>query len=148
MATTKKKPVRTKPLSRRSQASGKLPNARLLKRRKKTAAGPAGYFANPSASSTVRRAADLYERFTGHDAEEVGRVKVAALPKVAALIGDCDGVLYTTVRDGKTERYIHKFKAADRPLLAVSPDGKQLLLIGGHYKFTERGIVDATDRTG
>jgi hypothetical protein len=94
----------------------------------------------------VQRAADLYERFTGHDAESLGKISIPDLPKVAAVIGDCDGVLYTTVRDGKTERYIHEFaKASDKPLLCVTPDGTQLLLIGGVYDFTERGIVDGSD---
>jgi hypothetical protein len=96
--------------------------------------------------SDVERAADLYERFSGHDPEAIGTVQVAPLPKVAAAIGHCDGVLYTTVRDGKTERYIHEFAAKDRPLLCVSPDGKQIILVGGRYRFTEAGIVDASDR--
>lgn len=94
----------------------------------------------------MARAADLYERFTGHDPEELGTVKVNPLPKVAAVIGECDGVLYTTVRDGVTERYIHEFRKADKPLLCVSPDGRQILLVGGRYRFTELGIVDASDK--
>lgn len=99
-----------------------------------------------AARSDIRRAASLYERFTGHEAESLGKVSVPDLPKVAAVIGDCDGVLYTTVRDGVTEKYIHEFaKADDKPLLCVTPDGKQLLLIGGTYDFTERGIVDGSD---
>ena len=57
------------------------------------------------------------------------------------------GVLYTTVRDGKEEKYIHQFKAKDKPLLCVTPDGTQILLVGGAYDFTERGIVDRSDPT-
>lgn len=88
-------------------------------------------------------AARRYERFTGHDAEVFGSIEFPNLDGVAvAMIGECDGVLYTTVRDGKTERYIHEFEEADKPLLCVTPDGRQLLLIGGRYRFTERGIVD------
>lgn len=94
----------------------------------------------------VGRAALLYERFTGHDAVPIGKVRVPDLPQVATVIGECDGVLYTTVRDGVTERYKHEFRQADKPLLAVTPDGRQLLLIGGEYDFTELGIVDASDR--
>ena len=73
-------------------------------------------------------------------------MNVPPLPKVAAVIGECDGVLYTTVRDGVTERYIHEFRKADKPLLCVSPDGRQILLVGGRYRFTEAGIVDASDK--
>jgi len=29
-----------------------------------------------------------------------------------------------------------------RPLLVASPDGKCLMLLGGRFKFTDRGIVD------
>jgi hypothetical protein len=103
-----------------------------------------GRRSNPPAGD-VERAADLYERFSGHDPEELGTVRVPALPRVAAVIGECDGVLYTTVRDGKTEKYIHEFRKADKPLLCVSPDGRQILLVGGRYRFTEAGIVDASD---
>ena len=102
----------------------------------------------PKASNRdIKRGADLYERFSGHEAEILGRVRVKSLPKVAVGVGVCDGILYTTVRDGRTEKYIHKFKAADKPILAVTPDGKQILLLAGNYTFTERGIVDASDKS-
>lgn len=96
----------------------------------------------------VQRAASLYERFSGHEAEIAGRVRVPAIPKVGVAIGTLDGVLYTTVRDGVTEKYIHKFAARDKPVLVVSPDGRQIFVIGGRYTFTERGIVDASDKSG
>lgn len=94
----------------------------------------------------IERAADLFERFTGHDAVNETRVQVPPLPKVAAVIGECDGVLYTAVRDGVEEKYIHKFRKADKPLLCVAPDGRQILLVGGRYRFTEAGIVDDSDK--
>jgi hypothetical protein len=100
---------------------------------------------SPSDRSEIARAADLYERFSGHEAEVIGKVKVNPMPRVGVAIGEIDGVLYSTVRDGVREAYIHKFRAADRPLFVVSPDGKQLHLVGGRYSFTERGIVDMTD---
>lgn len=90
-------------------------------------------------------ASDLYERFTGHDAVEVGRVRLNPSPKVGVAIGTVDGLMYSTVRDGVLEKYIHKFRKSDRPLFVVSPDGKQLYLLGGNYTFTERGIVDESD---
>jgi len=99
-----------------------------------------------SANADVRKAASLYERFSGHEAEAVGKIKVKPMPKVGVAIGDIDGVLYTTVRDGREEKYIHKFAKKDKPLFVVSPDGKQLFMIGGHYDFTERGIVDRSDK--
>lgn len=95
----------------------------------------------------IRKAANLYERFSGHEAEECGRIRVPPMPKVGVAIGKIDGVLYTTVRDGRLEKYIHKFHAGDEPLFVVAPDGKQLYLVGGRYDFTERGIVDKSDKS-
>lgn len=100
----------------------------------------------PAGITDVEKARDLYERFTGHNGEEIGRVDVPPLPKVAAVIGECDGVLYTTVRDGEVEKYIHRFAAKDKPLLCVAPDGRQILLVGGRYRFTSLGIVDDSDK--
>lgn len=93
----------------------------------------------------ISRAADLYERFSGHDAEEIGRVQVRPMPRVGVAVGEVDGILYTTTRDGRTEKYIHKFRMRDKPLFVVAPDGKGLFLVGGRYTFTERGIVDESD---
>lgn len=100
---------------------------------------------NRSARSQSQKAALLFERFTGHETTKPQTINVDPLPKAVAVIGECDGVLYTTVRDGVKEKYIHEFKHKDKPLLCISPDGRQILLIGGAYVFTERGIVDASD---
>lgn len=94
----------------------------------------------------VKSAAQLYESFTGHKVKYGQTVNVPPLPKVVALIGPCDFVGYTTVRDGRTEKYIHKFAARDKPMLCASPDGTHILLVGGNYDFTERGIVDGSDK--
>lgn len=86
-------------------------------------------------------AISLYQKFTGMDPEFIDTVHMKVDP-VATAIGYCDGIMYSTVREGKKERYIHKFKKGSRPVLAVSSDGKQLYLLAGAYKFTDRGIVD------
>lgn len=103
--------------------------------------------ASLSRNRDVRRAASLYERFTGHEAEFVGKIKVKPLPRVAVFVGDLDFVGYTTIRDGVKEKYIHRFAQKDRPALCVTPDGKMILVIGGNYTFTERGIVDKSDKS-
>lgn len=90
----------------------------------------------------IAAASDLYTRFTGHDASERVVVDKPEFPDTLLAIGDIDGILYTTVRDGRVEKYIHKFKQNCRPLFCVSHDGKQIILLGGSYDFTERGIVD------
>ena len=94
----------------------------------------------------VVQAARLYERFSGHQADEVVRVKAPTMPRVVVNIGEVDFIGYTTVRDGVVERYIHRFAKADKPLLVVAPDGSRIIVLGGRYTFTERGIVDASDR--
>jgi hypothetical protein len=98
----------------------------------------------PSKIVQARNAADLYTRFTGHDALEEVEIEKPVLPDVMLVVGDIDGVMYTTVRDGVNEKYVHQFKKSARPLFCVSHDGKQIHLIGGEYDFTERGIVDRT----
>jgi hypothetical protein len=105
------------------------------------------YRAPLSRNSEIAKAARLYEKFSGHEAEIDGSVNVPAIPKVAVLIGSLDFVGYTTIRDGRTEKYIHKFAASDKPALCVAPDGSRILVVGGRYKFTERGIVDKSDKT-
>ena len=103
-----------------------------------------GRGSNPSPrgqSAKVQQAARLFEDFTGHEAGHMRKV-LWTVPDVAAQFGELEGVIYNTVRDGKSERYLHKFKKKSRPLLGVSHDGKQLVVVGGHYQFTEAGIED------
>lgn len=137
-------------LKKKHVSKGVRPKKAAKPVRKSTRRNPVPASSRAGASRRVRdlvdQAADLYERFSGHDPEEIGRVSVPKIPRVAVAIGEVDGILYSTIRDGKFEKYIHKFHKRDRPLFVVSPDGKQLFLIGGNYTFTERGIVDASDK--
>lgn len=97
----------------------------------------------PSRRVQVRDAVRLYEDFSGNDAEEVVTIDKPEMPDVVLVIGELDFVGYTTNREGRKEKYIHEFKQGCRPLLCATPDGKNLVLLGGRYTFTERGIVDA-----
>ncbi|MGH8744733.1 MAG: hypothetical protein ACREUY_10695 [Burkholderiales bacterium] len=98
---------------------------------------------NRAIDNAIQRAATLYESFTGEAPESVQVAPKPKWPEVMVSIGTCDGIMYTTRQDGKLVRYIHEFAGKARPTFAVSPDGKQLFLLGGAYNFTERGIVDA-----
>lgn len=100
-----------------------------------------------AAPEPTGKAIDIFERFTGHDAKYLDEVEVKPLPKVAAKIGHITAICYSTRRDGKLEQYMHEFARVDQPIFAVSPDGTQLLMIGGNYDFTERGIVDKSDKS-
>lgn len=97
---------------------------------------------NPVERKKINDAVSLYRKFTGMHPKFIKKIRVKARPKIMLAIGPCDGILYSTVRDGGLEEYIHKFKKGSRPLLCSSPDGKQLFLIGGSYDFTQDGIVD------
>lgn len=94
-----------------------------------------------SKKSKLYDAIDRYERFTGHDATHYDDIEID-FPDVAFKVGKIDGIMYETVREGKTEHYCHEFKKNARPVFAVSHDGQQLLAIGGNFRFTDRGIVD------
>ncbi len=99
---------------------------------------------NPSlrVSAEIRQGKSLMQRFSGHRAKSITRIKRATISPVRVAIGPVLGIIYATRRDGKHEKYIHRFAEHSRPLLSVSPDGKRIELIGGSFKFTERGIVD------
>lgn len=90
----------------------------------------------------IKKGLSLGKRFSGHTVKEALKVSLPNPPKISLAIGKVLGIIYETVRDGRHENYKHMFKASSRPLFAVSNDGKQLLLIGGSYNFTSRGIVD------
>lgn len=92
----------------------------------------------------IRQAAKLYGDFSGHESEIVGRVRAPKIPPVLVKVGQIDFIGYRTVRDGRKEKYIHKFAKGAKPMFCVSADGKQIFLLGGNYSFTEQGIVDKT----
>ena len=92
----------------------------------------------PATRGQVRQARQLFKAFRGDAPESLKRVKLPT-PKTGLVVGKLDGVLYTTVRDGKTEKYIHKFRKSSRPTLIVSNDGKHLIIVGGRYRFTSAG---------
>ena len=97
---------------------------------------------NPLSPQTrkLHKAARLFEDFTGHTAERVDKVKMPSqsvflVPGVVEVIG------YTTVRDGQVEDYLHEFKGRNKPMMAITPDGRQVVLKGG-FRFTEKGFED------
>lgn len=93
----------------------------------------------------IEEAADLFRAFRE---EEPGRVTKLRreLPTAAAVMGDLVGVIYRTSHAGKLRKYVHEFAAHAQPALLASSDGRQLLIEGGQYRVTARGIVDARRR--
>lgn len=95
-----------------------------------------------AARDSKKRAAHLYERFTGHQANPVPEVLDTGENDVYINIGRADAVEYTTTRDGREESYRHEFRPLSRPRLIVASDGKSARIVGGRFRFTERGFVD------
>lgn len=89
----------------------------------------------------IRQAVALYESFREKTPRKLNTVTMK-VPKVVAVIGHVEGLDYRTTHGKKVTLYHHDFVPGSRPLLCVSANGEQLLLLGGRYKFTERGIVD------
>lgn len=94
--------------------------------------------ARRSSAANVTRAARLYQSFHEAAPTKVQRVKHRDVREAMAL-GRLESVTYQTP-DGKL--YRHRFLGAARPILAASHDGRQLVVLGGRYRMTWRGIVD------
>lgn len=88
------------------------------------------------------KARTAFRAFTGQEPTEVITADVGSVPRVAWLLGELEEVLYNARRDGRKERYLHPFKRSARPMLAVDAETGQLVLVGGRYTVTERGITD------
>jgi len=101
------------------------------------------YKGNPVAplESQLDEAGRAYSDFTGHTVKGARRLKVRPF-RVGWPIGKLDGVMYSTVRDGKREKYLHRFRSQSRPHLIVSHDGTSLGIVGGRFHVTEAGIED------
>ena len=100
---------------------------------------------NPAArvahDSRIAAAARRFQSFTGHRAGGA-TPRSLPVPRVGLEVGPVLMIGYEATRDGKREKYLHRFAKKARPLLAASHDGRDLVLIGGSYQFTNRGIVD------
>jgi hypothetical protein len=65
-------------------------------------------------------------------------VGIAQESRIEALeVGQFYGIAY--IADGK--KYFHKFNRNNRPLVFVSSDGRQIYILKGGYKFTDRGFI-------
>ena len=93
----------------------------------------------------ITAAVRLFESFREESPRKVGTARVN-IPKAVAVMGYVEGIDYRTTHGKKLTLYHHDFEPGSRPLLAVSSDGTQLLLLGGRYQFTEQGIVDMDAR--
>lgn len=99
----------------------------------------------PAVRKSIHAAIALYRSFREKEPQRISVVDFD-VPEAVAVIGYVEAIKYRTTHGEKTELYEHPFQRGSRPLLAVSSDGRQLLLLGGRYRFTARGIVDRDAR--
>lgn len=127
--------------TRAKQAEGKARQARDEAARYQNPVSLGSRAYNPR-DPEMARAAKLYESFRERAPTRVKKLGIAGPPRIAVDIGHVEFIGYRTTHGRKLTLYQHDFAPGSRPLLCVSPDGKQLLLLGGRYQFTGRGIVD------
>lgn len=93
----------------------------------------------------IAAASSIYRKFRERSPRR-GRVVRMVLPKAVAVIGFVEFIGYSTSHKGRAKLYKHDFAPGSRPYLCVEPARGQLFLIGGRYRFTDRGIVDRGPR--
>lgn len=93
---------------------------------------------NPSAVESARK---LLRDFTGRDPQKKITRALPKPPRAGLVFGTLVQVGYRSRRDGAL--YRHTFRSnKSRPLLVASHDGRSLHIVGGRYRFTDRGIED------
>ncbi len=87
----------------------------------------------------MSQAERLFRDFHGRNPRdnEIATVKQTT-PEETLEVGELYGVMYKV--KGTKEPYLHRF-GSSRPKLLVSADGKQIYIVGGKYKFTDRGFI-------
>lgn len=91
----------------------------------------------------VRRTAKLFRGFRLRGPRSVEGVQFD-LPTAVITMGDVRGIAYEMPRGGRHVLYWHEFAKGSEPTITAGPDRCGLVLIGGNYRVTERGIVDYT----
>lgn len=94
-----------------------------------------------TSARALDRVARLFRGFRLRAPRSATRVRVE-LPEAAILMGTVRAIEYEMPHGRRTVLYRHEFAKGSRPELAAGPDPCQLVLVGGAYKVTERGIVD------
>lgn len=105
------------------------------------AQGPSSSSAASPTPTQVHGARRLFQRFTSHPADQAAVVRASrVIPPVVVGLGELVGLIYRSDKweRGAPKTYIHFMER--RPLLAADPRGRQLFIVGGHYRVTERGI--------
>lgn len=90
----------------------------------------------------LEEARQLFRSFHERDARGINDiVNIAGLkvPTLGLAVGQFFAITYKSVGDGKL--YTHEFSPARRPLIYVNSDGRQIYILEGRYRFTDRGFI-------
>lgn len=88
--------------------------------------------------SEVNKAARLFRAFHKRAPRKGDIIQISQKEPMAALaVGQFFAISY--IAGGK--KYFHKFNRHNRPLVFVSSDGKQILILKGVSRFTGRGFI-------
>ena len=91
-------------------------------------------------SQKVENGIKLFRDFNDEEPQYLDDIYFPDLEKeVLVLVGPVLAIEYHA-RDG--HNYRHEFKKKSQPNLTTTQNGLHLILIGGNYRFTDRGIVD------
>jgi hypothetical protein len=90
------------------------------------------------AKRELNQGVKLFRDFNSREPEYLDKIEIPRYDMLV-FIGPCLAIEYLA-DDGYP--YRHKFKKSAAPDLCTTPDGKQLVLVGGNFTFTERGITD------
>jgi hypothetical protein len=96
-----------------------------------------------SKGNAIARAAKLFRGFRLR-APRKATIVYVDLPEAAILMGKVRAIEYEMPRGRRSVLYRHEFAKGSRPDLGAGPDRCQLVIVGGNYRVTHRGIVDLT----
>lgn len=83
-----------------------------------------------------------FARWNGFDATRAEVMRATPTPRVAVQLGEIHAIEYVSAKwTGRREKYRHVFHTP-RPQLCTGPDSKGLIILGGGFKVTPRGIED------
>jgi len=88
------------------------------------------------------KAQKTYKTWHEKDPKELIELDVPGLSLKGpwVVLGTLPEIMYDSKKwESKTHRYLHKF--GKKPYLCTDPEGKVLLIVGGNFKITNRGIV-------
>lgn len=97
-------------------------------------------------TKSQRKAIELFRNFREREPTITREIEIN-IPEQLIVMGHLESIEYKTTHGKRAKLYRHEFAKGSRPLLCTGTGKNELLLIGGNYHVTERGVVDL-DRRG